>query len=46
MYEEYDSTLLADLFDPGAFLGVFAAFFPTDGVFAILIDWVLFWEFD
>ena len=36
MYEAYDSTLLRCLLPPvAAFLGVFAAFLPTAGVFAI-----------
>ena len=34
MYEPYDSVLLVLLLEE-TFFGVFAAFFPTDGVFAI-----------
>ncbi len=41
MYEPYDSVLL-DLLLVETFFGVFAAFFPTDGVLAILIVLVLF----
>ena len=36
MYEPYDSVLL-DLLLAETFFGVFAAFFPTDGVLAILL---------
>jgi hypothetical protein len=36
MYEPYDSVLFYLLLAE-TFFGVFAAFFPTDGVFAILI---------
>ena len=36
MYEPYDSVLF-DLLLAETFFGVFAAFFPTDGVLAILI---------
>ena len=36
MYEPYDSVLL-DLLLAETFFGVFAAFFPTDGVLAILV---------
>ena len=40
MYEEYDSTLFDLRFLPPsvAFLGCLAAFFPTAGVFAILLS--------
>jgi hypothetical protein len=40
MYEAYDSTLLLLLLPP-TFFGVLAAFFPTDGVLAILNKLVL-----
>ena len=36
MYEPYDSVLF-DLLLVETFFGVFAAFFPTDGVLAILV---------
>ena len=41
MYEPYDSVLL-DLLLVETFFGVFAAFFPTDGVLAILMLFELF----
>ncbi len=45
MYEPYDSVLL-DLLLVETFFGVFAAFFPTDGVLAIFaVVWIICVDF-